>query len=133
MKKYEKLEKKFDYDKEQATELAEAYTELVEVERRAKYLQDLIKQHSKLKKFMWGSQDGKVTALHDLEDDHLKNILQFLPRNGREISAQMKAEARSRGFDIPDDNGLSPMRAIAEHSEFATDEDLYDGEDRWGE
>lgn len=124
MKTYSKLEEKFEYDHEQATELAEALTELVEVERRAKYLREVVARHNKLKKFMWGSEDGRITAIHDLADDHLKNILTFLPNHDREVSPQLKAEARSRGFQVEGGNGLAPVRAIAATSGFSFEDDL---------
>lgn len=124
MKTYSKLEEKFEYDHEQASELAEALTELVEVERRAQYLRDVVKRHSKLKKFMWGSEDGRITAIHDLADDHLQNILTFLPKHDREVSPQLKAEARSRGFQIEGGNGLAPVRAIAASTGFSLEDDL---------
>jgi len=117
MKTYSKLEEKFEYDHEAATELAEAMTELVEVERRAAYLHEIVKRNQKLKKFMWGTEAGVVIALHDIPDDHLRNILAYLPRHDREISPQMKAEARSRGIQIDSGNGLAPLRAIAAKSE----------------
>lgn len=127
MKTYSKLEEKFEYDHEQATELAEAMTELVETERRAQYLRDVVKRHGKLKKFMWGSEDGRITAMHDLEDSHLQNILTYLPKHDREASAQIKAEARSRGMDIEGSNGLAPLRQIAAaSSSFTLDEDDID-------
>jgi hypothetical protein len=126
MKSYSKLEEKFEYDKELATELAEAMTELVEVQRRALYLQEVVKRHSKLKKFMWGSEDGRITAIHDLEDSHLANILTYLPKHDREVSPQLKAEARSRGMQVDGGNGLAPIRAIAASSSYDLDLDLDD-------
>ena len=126
MKSYSKLEEKFEYDKELATELAEAMTELVEVQRRALYLQEVVKRHGKLKKFMWGSEDGRITAIHDLEDSHLANILTYLPKHDREVSPQLKAEARSRGIQVEGGNGLAPIRAIAASSSYDLDLDLDD-------
>lgn len=122
MKSYNKLEEKFEYDKEMATELAEAMTELVEVERRAAYLREVVKRHGKLKKFMWGSEDGRITAIHDLEDSHLQNILTYLPRHDREIPPQIKAEARSRGLQVEGGNGLAPLRQIAASTSFVNDD-----------
>lgn len=126
MKTYSKLEEKFDYDKEAATELAEAMTELVEVERRSAYLQEIVRRNAKLKKFMWGTEAGVVLALHDIPDDHFRNILTYLERNGRDVSPQMKAEARSRGIQIDGGvKGLAPLRAIAAKSTaFQVDEEL---------
>lgn len=126
MKTYSKLEESFEYDHEQATELAEATTELVEVERRAQYLRDVVKRHGKLKKFLWGTEAGVVIALHDIPDDHLQNILAYLPRHDREVSPQMKAEARKRGIAVEGTNGLAPLRQIAASTSFSLDEDDLD-------
>jgi hypothetical protein len=113
MKRYDKLEEKFEYDKEVATELAAAMTELINVARRGEYLKDVIKRHGKLKKFLWSTESGTVIALHDIEDDHLKNILAYLDKHDREASPQLKAEARSRGLILDGDFGLAPVRQIA--------------------
>lgn len=127
MKNYSKLEEKFEYDKDVATELAEAMTELVEVERRAEYLRSVVKRHGKLKKFMWGSEDGRITALHDLEDSHLANILTYLSKHDREASPQLKAEARSRGMQVESNNGLASLKLIAARNDsFVLDEDDLD-------
>ena len=126
MKTYSKLEEKFDYDKEQATELAEAMTELVQVERRAEYLRNVVKRHGKLKKFLHGTAEGQVIAVHDLGDDHLQNIIRKFEREDREISPQLKAEARSRSLAVLDNGGLAPLRQIAASSGFVIDEDDLD-------
>lgn len=111
-KKYELLEEKFEYDKEAATQLAEATSELVEVQRRAEYLKDVVARHSKLKRFLWGTLEGKVIAFHDLETDHLINILKHLENRGDEPSKELQAEARSRGLEIKGNNGLASLTAI---------------------
>lgn len=110
-KKYSELEKTYDYDKKKATVLAEALTEAIELKLRLDELERLIKLNGNLKKFIWGTAGGKAIAFHDIEDDHLKNILSYLPANGREIPDALKAEARSRGFSIPDEN--TTMRLVA--------------------
>lgn len=102
-KDYKGLHKTYEYDKPKATLLAEAMTELVTIEKRRKYLQGLLDENMNLKPFLWGSMDGRVTAIHDLDDNHLKNIIKFLPANGREIPGEIKAEALSRGFEVPED------------------------------
>ena len=99
-KDYKGLHRTYEYDKPKATLLAEAMTELVTLKKREKYLQGLLEENSNLKPFLWGSMDGRVQAIHDIPDDHLKNILLFLPRNGREIPKEIKAEALSRGFEV---------------------------------
>lgn len=130
-KKYEGLEKTFEYDKPKATLLAEATSELVEVLKRKAELERLIKLNGSLKKFLWGTADGKVVAFHDIEDDHLKNILTYLPAHGRDIPEALKSEARTRGFEIPDTNAqfkLVAGRKFADVEVFEVDEDeeLYD-------
>lgn len=106
-KDYSKLHKTFSYDKEKATLLAEAMTELVELKKREKYLTKLLSDNPDLKQFLWGSQDGRVTAFHDIEDEHLENILAFLPRRGREVPEALATEAVSRGMELPDNARLS--------------------------
>ena len=110
-KKYSELEKTYEYDKKKATVLAEALTEALELKLRLDELERLIKLNKDLKKFIWGTAGGKAVAFHDIEDDHLRNILTYLPAHGRVIPDALKAEARSRGFTIPDEN--TPMRLVA--------------------
>jgi hypothetical protein len=96
---YKDLKKTYDYNKEKATRLAEAMTEAVEVEARLRYLKKLANDNIDLNPFLWKTVDGKVIALHDLEDDHLRNIVGHLVRHGRPINDQLRAEAESRGID----------------------------------
>ena len=95
-KDYKELQKSFDYDKKKATVLAEALTELDEVAKRKKFLEELVQQHMDLAPFMWRTMEGKVIALHDIDDDHLKNILSYIVNKGRSVKEEIKAEARSR-------------------------------------
>lgn len=101
-KKYDGLAKTYEYDKEKATLLAEAMTEKLALEKRIKYLTELYSDNKNLTGFLWTTLDGTVKALHDIEDDHLKNILTHIVKHGGTISPQIKAEATSRGFDIPE-------------------------------
>lgn len=133
-KKYEELEKTYDYDKKKATILAEAVSELVEVKKREAELERLIKLNSGLKKYLWGTADGKVIAFHDIEDDHLKNILTYLPANNRTTPDALKAEARSRGIALPDENAqfkLVAGKSFSNVDVFEVDENDYDEGDRW--
>lgn len=135
-KKYSELEKTYEYDKTKATVLAEALTEALELKMRLDELQRLIKLNNNLKKFIWGTAGGKAVAFHDLEDDHLRNILTYLPAHGREIPDALKAEARSRGFTIPDES--TPMRLVAGKKfngveVYEEDDDYDDDGDRWPE
>lgn len=110
-KNYSELEKTYDYDKKKATVLAEALTEALELKTRLDELERLVKLNKGLKKFIWGTAGGKAVAFHDIEDDHLRNILTYLPAHGRVIPDELKAEARNRGFTIPDES--TPMRLVA--------------------
>lgn len=106
-KSYSELEKTYEYDKKKATVLAEALTEAIELKLRLQELERLIKLNSNLKKFIWGTAGGKAVAFHDIEDDHLKNILTYLPAHGRETPDALKAEARSRGFPLPEETNTA--------------------------
>lgn len=102
-KDYSELNRQYEYDEAKATLLAEAMTEAVALERRKQYLLSLMNQNKNLKRFLWQSEDGKITALHDLDPDHIVNIMNYLIENDREISNEMKAEARKRGIAVPGD------------------------------
>lgn len=133
-KKYSELEKTYEYDKKKATVLAEALTEALELKLRLDELERLIKLNKDLKKFIWGTAGGKAVAFHDLEDDHLRNILTYLPAHGLVIPDALKAEARSRGFTIPDES--TPMRLVAgkEYNGvevYEEDDDYEEDGDRW--
>ena len=133
-KKYSELEKTYEYDKKKATVLAEALTEALELKLRLDELERLIKLNKDLKKFIWGTAGGKAVAFHDLEDDHLRNILTYLPAHGRTIPDALKAEARSRGFTIPDES--TPMRLVAGREYngvevYEEDDDYEEDGDRW--
>lgn len=114
-KTYDLLEEKFEYDEKAATQLAEAMTELLEAQRRVQYLEDIVRKNKKLQKFVWGTAEGKIIALHDLETSHIVNILDYLPRQGREPSKQMLAEARKRGLAVNGSNGLVSIAAVIEN------------------
>lgn len=100
-KDYSGLEQTFEYDETKAELLAEAMTELMEIEARKQYLVSLLDTNKGLKRFLWQSQDGKVIAFHKIDDDYLVNILNYLYDNGRDISKPLIAEARKRKIAIP--------------------------------
>lgn len=108
---YKKLQKTFDYDREKAEVYAEAATELIEIRKREKYLTTLLEENSNLSPFMWTTLQGETKALHKLETSHLKNILKHIVDRGGAISPQIKAEAVSRGIEVPEDS--ISARAIA--------------------
>lgn len=99
--KYSKLSKVEDYDLEAAEELAAAMNEIIALESRASQLRDLINENKKLHPFVWTTAEGVSSAVHKLEDDHLKNILQHVVNYGQSINKGIKSEARKRGLVIP--------------------------------
>lgn len=100
-KKYDKLFSVEDYDKDAAEQLADATNELREVMQRVQYLEELIKENKKLHIFIWTTAEGETRAIHNLDDDHLKNILQWQINRGQPINKGLKSEARRRNIDIP--------------------------------
>lgn len=102
MKEYKKLNKYEEYDKDAAEELAEALTEMHTLGKRLNYLRELVNENPELHTFVWTTAAGESIAIHKIEDDHFKNILQHLVNNNRSISKSLKAEARRRGIEIPE-------------------------------
>ena len=100
--KYDKLVKNNDYDREVVEQLAELVEEITAKESELKNLTKLADQHKKLYKYVWKTLDGKVIALHKIEDDHLKNIMFHLLKNGKSIPIEIEREALSRQMVIPD-------------------------------
>lgn len=100
-KKYDKLFSIEDYNKEAAEQLAEAMNELTEVNARRTYLEELIKENKKLHIFIWTTAEGETRALHNLETDHLENILQWQINHGQAINKGLKSEALKRNIPIP--------------------------------
>ena len=104
MKEYKKLTETEKYDEGMVEELTEAMMEKRKLQSRMNYLQELIDEHGKLHQHIWGTADGQLIAHHKIEDDHLKNIMTHLVTGGRRIPKGIKAEARKRGFEVPDDS-----------------------------
>jgi hypothetical protein len=100
-KKYAKLLGKVDYDHEAAEQLAEALNEIADLERRATQLKQIVEENKELHQFVWRTAEDIVIALHELEDDHLQNIMLHLLRNQRAIPRAIRGEAISRGLVIP--------------------------------
>lgn len=101
-KKYESLVPKNEYDREKAETLAEAMTELVQIKKRKKFLENLLTENRELQPFLWASMDGRVQALHTIDDGHFRNVINFLVIKGRTISKEIRAEAASRGIEVPE-------------------------------
>lgn len=100
-KKYSKLLGKVDYDKEAAEQLAEALNEISSLEQRITQLKQVVNENEELHAFVWRTADNKTIAIHDIEDDHLSNIMMHLLRTGRPISRAIRGEAMSRDLTIP--------------------------------
>lgn len=134
-KSYSELEKTYEYDKKKASVLAEALTEALELKLRLEELERLITLNKDLKKFIWGAADGKAIAFHDIEDDHLRNILTYLPAHGRTTPDALKAEARSRGFTIPDETTTLRLVPGKKYNgvEVYEEDDIFDDEDYFPE
>lgn len=112
-REYKLLNKYEEYDKDAVEELAEAMNEVAELEARTASLKDLIHDNENLFPFVWKTAEGKTIALHNIDDDHLKNIMTYCLSNGREISKSIKAEARRRGFEIPTFQDFAARRLLA--------------------
>lgn len=101
IKKYSKLLGTADYDHEAAEQLAEAVTEVTELERRASQLKQIINENHELQQFVWHTAAGQAIALHNIENEHLENIMLHLLRTGRPISRSIRGEALRRNLVIP--------------------------------
>ena len=101
-KKYDSLEPKNEYDKEKVEELAEAMTELLTINKRRSYLERLLEENEELQPFLWTSMDGRVQALHNISDAHFNNIINYCVSRNRTIRPSIRAEAVSRGIEIPE-------------------------------
>lgn len=111
-KKYESLMPKNEYDHEKAETLAEAMTELGAINKRKKYLETLLAENKELKPYLWESTDGRVQALHAIDDRHFSNIIQYLVLRGRKISKTVRAEAAARNIDIPENYSSDDERFL---------------------
>lgn len=100
-KVYNKLIQVEEYDLEAAQQLAEALTEIAELQARISELTDLAQENKHLHGHIWGTADGKFYAHIDIEDGHLVNIMNFCLEKGRTIPKGIKAEARKRGMTVP--------------------------------
>lgn len=101
MKEYIKLDKSMNYDIDAVRELATAANELAIIEQRAHYLRKLCSDNEELSRYLHKAKEGKYTAIRDLEDDHLSNLLAYLVREGKEVSLELQGEARKRNVVIP--------------------------------
>lgn len=99
--KYSKLTGGVEYDHEAAEQLAEALNEIFELEQRAEQLKQIVQENKKLHQFIWRTEGGQAIAIHDLENDHLENIMMYLLRNNRSIPRAIRSESMRRKLVIP--------------------------------
>lgn len=99
--KYAKLFGKVDYDHEAAEQLADALNEIEELERRANQLKQIVGENDELHQFVWHTGDKRNIAIHNIDDDHLENIMLQLLRNNRPIPRAIRGEAINRNLVIP--------------------------------
>lgn len=102
-KKYAKLAGAVEYDQEAAEQFADALNEIRILDMKRDQLQQLVDENRELGEFVWESQSG-VIALHNIEDDHLGNIMVHLLRRGSPIPRAIRNMAINRGIVIP--NGV---------------------------
>lgn len=121
--KYSKLQAVNNYDKELVEQLAEAITEIAELEARIVYLKDLCREHVDLTRFIWTTRDGKRIPFHKLEDDHLKSILPYILSTGGKVPKELRAEAMSRNIQAPVSTVVTNRRVI--------EAEVIDSEEDW--
>jgi hypothetical protein len=101
VKKYSKLLGKIDYDHEAVEQLAEALNEIAELDRRIRQLKQIVDENHELHQFVWQTSDGVTHPIHNIDDEHLTNIMLHLIRTGRPINRAIRGEAMSRDLVIP--------------------------------
>lgn len=101
MQKYSKLLGKIDYDHEAAEQLADALNEIEKLERTVRQLRQVVEENKELHQFVWRTSTNEAIALHNIDDDHLGNIMMHLLRTGRAIPRAIRGEAISRNIVIP--------------------------------
>ena len=82
MEKYTLLDKTKEIDIEEVREYARARTELNKLRARVEYLDDLVSENLILHDHVWTTQEGETKAIKDIDDDHLKNIVTHLRKQG---------------------------------------------------
>lgn len=100
-KKYAKLMGAVDYDLEAAEQMADALNEIDEMKLRMAQLEQLVNENPDLHQFVWRTQKEGVFAIHNIDDDHLSNIMLHLLRRGQAIPRAIRGEAMKRELTIP--------------------------------
>lgn len=121
--RYENLEK-IDYDQDKARELAQVANEIRTLEIRLGYLKQLAHRHEDLSPYLWRDQTGKVTAICDLEDDHLKNIVVYQQKNRGIVSSNIANEYLRRFGELP--AGIKTLEYNGSRDQYEGDDPFYD-------
>lgn len=100
MKEYKKLEAIDTEDIEKIREVAEAMNELFLLNNRRRYLEELLDEHEECQASIWTTQEGVSRAITDLEDDHLKNIVPYMNRYGKN-NPRIRKEYQKRFGELP--------------------------------
>ena len=100
MKEYKKLDSIEGEDIEKIREVAEAMNEVFLLRSRLAYLEDLLDEHDDLRAAVWTTQEGVSKAIADLDDDHLKNIVPYLNRVGKN-NTRIRKEYQKRFGEMP--------------------------------
>jgi len=100
MENYDKLVSAVVLDEEKLSQFARAKNELAAMEERVEELNEIIEDNEELEEFVWRDSLGIHTAIHDLDGNHLKNIVRNLPRLNvsKKTKNALKAEFKKR-FD----------------------------------
>jgi len=84
MNKYKLLNPTIEEDIDKIREYAEAKMELQALKVRKNYLESMLyNKNSDLSESVWTTMDGVSKPVHDLDDDHLKNIVLYLNKQGK--------------------------------------------------
>ena len=101
IKKYAKLMGAVEYDQEAAEQMADALNEIDELNQKMNQLKQLVTENPDLHQFVWRTSNQGVYALHNIDDDHLSNIMLHLLRNSEAIPRAIRGEAMKRGLVVP--------------------------------
>ena len=102
MSDYEALTSVPDFDHEKGRELAELHTEMEAIKRRLRFLHGIADKHMELNQYLWRTYDGRYMLVHDMDDNHLKNAVNFTLEKRGMVPPVLLAEYRKRfGDELP--------------------------------
>jgi hypothetical protein len=100
-KKYGKLLSTADYDHEAAEQLADVINEIASLDGRINQLKQLVSENQELLDFVWRTAAGQTLALHQVDDEHLSNIMMHIIRRKAAVPRAIRGEAMRRNLVIP--------------------------------